>query len=209
MAPPSPSYVGSRKLAMIRERYGSYPICPDEEDKEMARRALSWAQGLEGKTEFEHNLRTIANNDVVQYRNSGIAAYIVEGYRRAMAKDAEQKIKDAGKPASFHLGEIGKRLRKVSVTFLGTPFTGENDYGTFYIHRFVTDDGAELVWKTGNSVNDDAGTKMVADFTPKKHGEYSGRPQTEISRMKFWDGDQRRRGDGLENWQYCVKQENA
>jgi hypothetical protein len=36
-------------------------------------------------------------------------------------------------------------------------------------------------------VDDEPGTELIASFTPKQHSEFSGRPQTLVSRMKLED----------------------
>jgi hypothetical protein len=160
-------------------------VKPTDEDRDEALKAIDWAQQLEGRSEFDHNMKVIASNEMIEFRNAGIAAFIVQARRRALEKEEERKAREAGKPESHHVGVLGKRLKKVEVVFIGTPWSGETDFGTLFIHKFMTADGSDLVWKTSSDVCADAGDKFIAAFTPKKHDDFNGRPQTQVSRMKL------------------------
>jgi hypothetical protein len=158
---------------------------PSDEDREEAQAAIDWAKALEGKSEFDHNMKVVASNEMIEFRNKGIAAFIVQARRRSIEKEVERKLKNAALPESKHVGTLGKRLKKQEIVFLGTPFAGENDFGCFFIHRFRTAEGSDLVWKTSSNICSEPGTKFVSAFTPKKHTEFNDRPQTEVSRMKL------------------------
>lgn len=180
-----PSQMGSKGRKVLVEHYGNFPILPTDADVAEAAAAIAWAAALEPRSDFDHNLRAIAREEMVGVRNLGIAAYVVAGYRRHLEKEVERKAKMASMPVSKHVGEIGKRIKNAKVTYIATPFAGENDYGSFFIHKFQTEDGSDLVWKTGTSIDDQPGTVYTAAFTPKKHTEFNGRPQTEVSRMSL------------------------
>jgi hypothetical protein len=162
-------------------------VSPDEDDREEAKAAIEWAKALEGRSDFDHNMKMTANLETLDRRNTGVAAFIVQARRRQLEKIAERKARDAAKPESHHVGTLGKRMKKVEVIFVGTPWSGETDFGTLFIHKFMTADGSDLVWKTSSDVCADAGDKFIASFTPKQHSEFSGRPQTLVSRMKLED----------------------
>jgi hypothetical protein len=162
-------------------------IKPTDEDRDEALKAIEWARALEGRSEFDHNMKVVASNEMIEFRNKGIAAFIVQARRRAMEKEADRKARNAALPESRHVGEIGKRIKKVKVVFIGTPWSGDTDFGTMHIHKFRTFDGSDLVWKSSVGIFNDPGTEMIASFTPKKHDEFSGRPQTLVSRMKLED----------------------
>jgi hypothetical protein len=149
-----------------------------DEDRNFARLARSWAQCQTGTSDFDHNMRTIASNDAVLYRNTGIAAYIVEAFRRSLAKAVEQ----AARPASFHFGEVKKRLRNLKLTYKGNA-SFDTDFGVMFIHRFVTEDGSDAVWKTSTALAVEPGATFPVDATVKAHDEYKGRPQTVLTRL--------------------------
>lgn len=159
-------------------------IKPTEDDFAKAEMILVWAKQIDPRSDFDHNLRCLASQDMMDRRNGGLAAYLPVAYARAIEKEIERKAKAAASP-SKHVGEIGKRIKGAKLTYVSTPWSGETDYGMRYIHRFVTEDGSQIVWKTGNEVTVAQGTVLKADFTPKTHADFNGIPQTEVLRVKL------------------------
>lgn len=154
---------------------------PSVEDVAKADAAREYAVSvLETKsdlTEFENNLLICSKLESLEFRTCGIAAYVVEYFRRATEKDAEQKQAN-----NTHFGEIGKRYKKVSLTYLGCA-SFDSQWGTCFIHRLENEAGQRLVWKTGTELGYADGFKFVAAFTVKEHGEFKGWNQTKISRV--------------------------
>lgn len=130
-------------------------------------------------TDFEHNILVAAKCEVLEPRTAGLAAYIVEHYRRATEACIETK------PSEF-FGEIGKRYCKQGLTFKSTS-SFDSQFGVCYFHRFLTDDGNLVVWKTSNNVSAETGRKFVADYSIKSHEDYKGTKQTYITRVKFYE----------------------
>lgn len=160
--------------------YSKETIKPSDEQVAFAKAARAWAQALEPKSDFDHNLKVIASADGVLYRNLGIAAYLVEAYRKHLGQVAER----AARPVSVHFGTEGQRLRKLVLTYKGN-YSFDSAYGVTFIHRFVTEEGFDAVWKTGTMALCHEGEKITVDATVKKHGDYKGRLQTELSRVKL------------------------
>ena len=150
-----------------------------EPDRELARAAREWAKCLTPRNDFEHNLKTIASEDACRYRNAGIAAYMIEAFKRFLGDEAKRKLI----PVSVHFGEVGIRLRKIELVYLGN-FSFDSAYGTTFIHRFRTPSGSDAIWKTGDSGGFTEGQTYVVDSTVKEHGDYKGRPQTVLTRVK-------------------------
>ena len=155
-------------------------ITPTDEDRAFAVAARAWAGAIEPKSDFDHNLRVIAGADGVLYRNLGIAAYLVEAYRKHLGIAAERK----SRPDSKHFGTVGVRIRKLALTYRGN-YSFDSQYGTTFIHRFVTEDGSDAVWMTGSSSLCAEGETITVDATVKAHDEYKGRPQTKLTRVKI------------------------
>lgn len=131
--------------------------------------------------EFENNILICAKLEALEIRTCGIAAYVVEYYRRDVEQAAERTRKLAN-TNNTHFGEIGKRYKGVSLTYVGCS-SFDSAYGVCYIHRFDNEAGQRLVWKTGTGLGLSDGTKVTATFTVKEHGEYKGYTQTKISRV--------------------------
>jgi hypothetical protein len=55
---------------------------------------------------------------------------------------------------------------------------------TTFIHRFVTVDGSDAIWMTSNNGDFTPGDTLCVDASVKKHGDYKGRLQTVLTRVK-------------------------
>jgi hypothetical protein len=128
-------------------------------------------------SEFENNLLICAKLEAIELRTCGIAAYVVEYYRR----DTEQAVAKAA-VNNTHFGEVKKRYKAVSLRYLGCN-SFDSQFGTCFIHKFENEAGQRLVWKTGTDLGYADGFELKATFTVKEHGEYKGWNQTKISRV--------------------------
>ncbi len=157
-------------------------IKPTDDDRAYALKARAWAAAIEPKSDFDHNLKTVASCDGVLYRNTGIAAYLIEAYNRELG----QRVERAARPASVHFGEVGKRLRGVKLTYKGN-YSFDSQFGVTFIHRFSTETGSDAIWKTGGLALCEVGETVTVDASVKEHSEYKGRPQTVLTRVKVID----------------------
>lgn len=157
---------------------------PTDADREKAAAAVEWAKALADEqiagNSFLNNMRVIANEEGVEWKNAGMAAALIIAYDKAMdtIKASAQKV-----PSEWR-GEVGKRD-----TFKGLKLEAviplEGVYGVTYIHKFRAQDGALFVWRSsGVSWEDENGKTFDVTATVKKHGEYKGEKQTEIQRAK-------------------------
>jgi len=162
-----------------KNRPRSECVDPSEEAKVEAQAALAWAQAIEVKTDFDHNLRTVAKAECITFRDCGIAAYIIQAHRRAL----EIQVERAARPVSKHFGTVGVRVKKATLVYKGSA-SFDSAYGITFIHRLLTPEGDQAIWKTGNGLNVDAGTELTVDYTVKEHGEWKGNLQTAITRVK-------------------------
>jgi len=144
-----------------------------------AKAARAFAAAIVPASDFDHNLRTIALSDGVLYRNLGLAAYIVQHYRKHLTVQAEAKVAAA---PSEHFGQLGERLRKLSLTYLGSA-SFDSQYGTTFIHRFQAEAGI-AIWKTSNDGGFNVGDIFTADATVKEHTVWNDRKQTALTRVK-------------------------
>lgn len=164
-------------------------------DEAEAEAALAWARDLpaEGDSDYLFSLRTLARLEYAPLRFFGLACSLVPAYQREQSRLVEQKSR---RDTATHYGTVGKRARKVRVTYLDSLNLGEGDFGPRYLYRFVTADGAELAWFTGNAAGFQApdgdyyrfvpcemGRQYLADFTVAQHGEFKGIKQTTVKRL--------------------------
>lgn len=154
-------------------------LSPTDEHRAFAKEARNWAANLDVKNDFDHNLKTVASSDGVLYRNLGIAAYIIEAFRRNLG----EAVARAARAESRHFGAEKERLRALKLTYKGN-YSFDSAYGVTFIHRFITEDGSDAIWKTGTEPLCKEGETVTVDATVKKHGDYKGRLQTELTRVK-------------------------
>jgi hypothetical protein len=134
--------------------------------------------------DFEHNLLVVAKGEFCERRTFGIAAYIIEAYRKAHNMIPERK-----KPAfnSQHFGAVGERFAKLEVTCEKVHTWNSEEFGPGSLFKLRTQDGNMAVWRTYNVSEENdmvEGHRYVIAATVKKHGEYNGEKQTEMSRVK-------------------------
>lgn len=86
-------------------------------------------------------------------------------------------------PAGVHLGTVGERIDlKVTVTRINGPFAGE--FGDSYLCIMETEDQNRVIWWTGENLSFEEGHPYTIRGTVKKHDEYDGRKQTQLTRVK-------------------------
>lgn len=102
--------------------------------------------------------------------------------------EAEKALK-VKKSTSEHVGSVGDKLT-VDVIYKHTA-SWENGYGGYWnqgvtnLHTFEDLEGNVYIWKTGNYIEADYGTKFTLKGTVKEHSEYNGIKQTVMTRCKI------------------------
>lgn len=160
---------------------------PLDEDNKFASEALTWAREhftaipLADRSDFDHNMAVVSSQEYITFRETGLAAYLVEAYRRELGFRAERK---AG-AASQHVGEVGKRLRGLALTVVSThPF--DNAFGGGCFIKFVDADGNRFTWKASSTVAwPDVGEAHAVTGTVKDHSEWKGIKETYLTRCKL------------------------
>ena len=112
-----------------------------------------------------------------------------EAKRKAEREEYMKKVR------GHFFGEIGQKI-EIEVTFTGFA-SFDTFYGTMYVYKFDTDDGAHLVWKTGSILGGEEtvisnGDRVKIRASIKDHKEYNGIDQTELQRVKVLSGGVKR-----------------
>lgn len=151
---------------------------PEAQDIELARAALEHARAnLVGKSDYEHNLRVVIDQETIEGRHAGIAASVIPWYQRELGRAIERK-----KAAqSEYVGAVGKRS-DFALT-LAAVHSFEGQFGVSHLHRFLDGSGNVVVWKTGTELLE-IGEEYAVKGTVKAHEEYRGIRQTVLSRCK-------------------------
>ena len=156
---------------------------PTAEDSEKAKAALAWAKALTGASDYEANLKLVANEPYVTYKLAGLLASAVAGYDRAVGEEVKRRAFAAARKDE-HFGTVGD---KVTVTLTcEAVYDVDTAYGTLHINKFRDAEGRTFVWKT-TSARFEAGKSVTLKGTVKAHGEYKGRKETELTRCKEVD----------------------
>jgi len=154
---------------------------PEDCDIILASKAKEYViETLENKdseaiTDFEHSLLVVCKCEAVEWKNTGILAFVPEFYARSIERARIAATQN-------YFGLVGKRVKNEPITYLKS--TGfDSAYGYTYIHSFSANDGSRLIWKSGTNVNVPMGTMVNATFTVKAHEEWKGNKQTKVSRL--------------------------
>jgi hypothetical protein len=166
------------------------------EDWTTRRVTLEWIETLDDETnnDYLHNLAVVGRAGLVNRKTSGLAASMVSAAKRA-TKQAETKAEPSAS-TSVHVGALGERLRGVPVTLVGRAELPPTEFGTRMLVRLADNAGNVFVWFTGGDAlygrwdfgnGEEARDMVEGDMlymtgTVKRHGEFGGVKQTEMSR---------------------------
>lgn len=195
---------GTREAREKETRYARRP-----EDGELATGAITWAEttfgegGREDLNDYEHNLSVVVRSGAVNLRVSGLAASLIQAYRRA-TQVAEERKAAADAPPSAHVGTVGERLRSVPVVVKAVIPMPPTEFGPRELIKFADDAGNLFAWFTGalgtwmfpvtpgldgadaeverSARSPLPGDRMWLTGTVKKHSSFQGTKQTEVSR---------------------------
>lgn len=172
--PPKMGTVGRYELERFIEKRQLYI---ENSDKELAEKAIEWGKTLNG-TDYEYNLGVLCRAGIVPAKSIGLAVSLIPAYQRHLGIVAEQKAK----PQSQHVGEVGKRT-EFTLTVINKKYF-EGAYGVKTLVRFEDENQNTLIWWA--SADTDwlpEGEVVNVKATVKKHGDYKGTNQTELSRV--------------------------
>lgn len=167
-------------LEMIEES----SLFAEERDMEIAAEAIAWARGLgtTGVGDYIYNLGVAVRLDVVTWKTSGIVASVIAAYLREKERVGELGMKAKRKP-SEHVGVVGERQGFAAVTVKSLKYI-ESQFGVKTLCKFETTEGNTLIWWcSGNSEWLKEGETLDITGTVKKHNDYKGWLQTELSRV--------------------------
>lgn len=151
-----------------------------EEELAEARAIVGWFKTVTPDSDYMRNLAAIVGAGLVGPKTAGLAASLVQTYRRETQKTQERKS-ESTKPSEW-VGVEGERtIFKVKVDAVRS-YAGS--YGETGIHRMQDTDGNLLVWFASSSAEWlDVGAEVQIKATVKKHDEYKGTKQTILSRV--------------------------
>jgi hypothetical protein len=145
-----------------------------------AEAARTWALSLaskENRSDYEHNVLTIAQAESITTRHFGLACSILSSYEREQARIIESGKAIKGE----HFGTIKKRENFVLT--VERVIDLDSEYGTTHLHLFQDAEGRRAKW-FASSERLDVGTTYTLKGTVKAHETYKDVPVTMLSRCK-------------------------
>ncbi len=186
---------------------GLLDIVPDEQDKDIARKAVEWYLARSpqkgDKAEFDGNVREVLSNldNVLKFKTLRLVTWLPNGYQKAMEAARKQKAVTAGEVemasmAAFE-GKEGSKFETPAL-FLGSS-RYESHFAYFeqtkHIWRLLLPGGVSGVWfstsnpsfqskRDGSYETIERGDLLEVKGTVKKWDTYKGEPQVVFTRCR-------------------------
>lgn len=171
-----------------------------ELDRDVGLAALAWARGIPADVESDYmsNLRVACAADVVTTRTLGIVASVIAAHGRFIEREiAKQRLADAANGSKW-IGKIGDQIKAGKLTAaakkkgagriepMRATITGlhaiDGAYGVTTIIKMLTVGGDCLSWFASGAVDYQRGQEVTVEGTVKKHVEYKGVKETQLTR---------------------------
>lgn len=150
--------------------------------------ALIWLEQNTDQGQYIHNLTVACSLPGIRKENQGLVASLPAAYNRAMGKIALQKAEKAVTAQSKHVGTVGERLTVEATVLTVQPLESMSRWGGSDLIKLVTDEGCVLVMFTTSSSSPrqrDVGKRYTVKGTVKKHDNYKGTANTQMTRCAF------------------------
>lgn len=135
---------------------------------------------------YLHNLRAVARAGLVTRREVPLWASALRGYEQAMQDEARRRKEAETPPApSVPVGRVGERIT-VTATVVGQR-TLHGEWGITQVHRFIDEQGNDLVWFTSSADPLRQGARYQLSGRVLGHDVYRDRWQTKLSRVTVHD----------------------
>lgn len=159
-------------------------IIPTDDDYVTAETIIDWAKATKGDSDFDHNMRLLAQHRFVDRRTLGIAVYLAAGYARSL--ETERKAREPRIVSQF-VGTVGDRMT-LTLTVASSRVMPPSDWGTSTLVMFRDEAGNSLKWfGSGDFSNWKEGDVVTVKATIKGHEEYKGSKQTMLTRVQEFD----------------------
>jgi hypothetical protein len=177
----------------FREELREYERTINDDDREHALAALEWVLALpesESDSDYIHNLRVAANQNVVRERTGGLLASLIAAYDRANPTGITPDAITVERKPSEYVGTLKKRevfeltlidFRSFEREAYG--WSGRNGYTEVtFIYNFADDAGNLLTWFASSNQHLEKGDRVRVKATVKKHEEFRGAKVTYLTR---------------------------
>lgn len=159
---------------------------PDHKgNAEKAQAIAAWVESLPMELGYISNLKTTLARPYCETRDVGIICSAVASYNREIERQERKAREQKQASKSQWVGNEGDRIALHNLTI--RLLTGwETEYGYTYLYKFVDEQGNTYTWKTGKWLGEGDEVKDTQRInlkgTVKKHTEFNGELQTELTR---------------------------
>ena len=179
------------------ERKALQAACRDvqAQDTELAEAALVWIRSMRSEAEtlgdYLYNALVVASEETAGSGSTSASSSVVSSYQRSLEQAEERKRQERMKEESDHFG-VEKGRGRWEATVMGVKQFEGDSYGygdeptVRYLYRLAVQDRHIAIWWTGKEYIVKPGEKVVVVGTVKKHSEFKGTKQTELTRCDLY-----------------------
>lgn len=150
------------------------------EAKEVVEKALAWIAEQSEDNNYIHNVKVLAQQQYITYKDLGFVASLISTYNKAMQIEMKRREQQKVDSNSEFVGNLGDRVT-IEVQSVECVASWDTQFGTTFVYKMTDEQGNVYTWKTGKSVSNQKSTIIG---TVKEHKEFRGIKQTELTRCK-------------------------
>lgn len=165
-------------------------ITPTEEHRQQAREAIKWSRSddLVPDSDYKHNLKISTATDAFHAKAAGVVSSLIHFIGRIKEGELarEQRLQEAAErrealSGSEYVGTVGDRVKGLLVRVIRRKVLEGGQFGPTTMYRMLDMQGNVLVWFSSRDVMDE-GEWYTLTGTVKRHEEYEGVKQTQLTR---------------------------
>ena len=176
---PNPKW-DSEELKQVRQIYHDGI---SKEGYERAKKILDWFNGIPEEQKknnaFFHNVHVISKDGVIIPKNFGYLMGLLPTYAKV---EGSLKAKEKSNDKNEHYGAPGQKFVNVQVKVVNSRDV-RGYYGTSQFVLMKDNHGRSFTWFNNGKTDMQVGKEYIIKGTIKKHSEYNGLKQTELTRV--------------------------
>lgn len=146
--------------------------------------AIGWIKQQNNNSDYINNLQVLANNEYINYKETGILCSFMVCYYKVQEHEQKQK-KQTEQIKNEYVGTVGEKIQ--TELTLKNEFNFETQWGISHIYIFKDAEGHEYKWNSSKSIETEKQEKAIIKGTIKAQEEYKGIKQTILTRCKIID----------------------
>lgn len=150
------------------------------EAKEVVEKALAWIAEQNEDNNYIHNVKVLAQQQYITYKDLGFVASLISTYNKAMKIEQKRREQQEADSKSTFVGNVGDRIT-IEIESIECVASWDTIYGTTFVYKMLDTDGNVYTWKTNKGLEN---KKSTIVGSVKEHKEFKGVKQTELTRCK-------------------------